>query len=109
VDAFADNRSKAQTAYGLQAAVPGYQQLVPLPLSTLPLRIQCLATPGLVLINNTADYTTYELWLVNVLDGSKTLIDGDCGGFDVTADNRLLVRSKSSNEIRVYRLGTEGY
>jgi dipeptidyl aminopeptidase/acylaminoacyl peptidase len=109
VDAFADNSKGAAASYGLQASVPGYNALKPVPLSTLPLRLQCLSTPGLVLINNTADYQTYELWLVNVLDGSKTLVDGDCASFDLAPDNRLLVRSKTSNNLRVYQLSSEGY
>lgn len=109
VDAYADNSRGAADSYGLQASVPGYNALKPVALSTLPLRLQCLSAPGLVLINNTPDYQTYELWLVNVLDGAKTLVDGDCGGFDLAPDNRLLVRSKTSSALRVYQLSSEGY
>lgn len=109
VDAYADNSAGTAAGYGLQASVPGYTALKPVPLSTLPLRLQCLSTPGLVLINNTADYNVYELWLINVLDGTKTLVDGDCGGFDLAPDNRLLVRSRTGNKMRVYQLSSEGY
>jgi hypothetical protein len=105
VDAFAAPRPGGKPEYRLQAAIPGQKNLKPLLLSAPPLHLQCLSVPGLVLVSNTTDYATYELWLVNLLTGDKQRVDGDCGSYDSAPDNRLLVRSHDSNALRIYELG----
>jgi hypothetical protein len=105
IDAYAAKEAAGGPAYRLEAAIPGQKNLKPLALSSPPLRLQCLSVPGLALVSNTTDYMTYELWLVNLLTGDKQKVDGDCGGFDIAPDNRLLVRAHDRNELRIYELG----
>lgn len=105
VDAYATPSFGGKQSYRLQAVIPGQKNLKPLTLSAPPLHLQCLSVPGLALVSNTADYTTYELWLINLLTGDKQRVDGDCGSYDAAPDNRLLVRSHDNNAVRIYELG----
>jgi hypothetical protein len=101
--------SAAKASYSLQASLPGTPPLSGLPLTSKPLEVRCLSTPGLVLVSNTTDYDTYELWLVNVLDGTKSLVSDDCAGFDLAPDNRLLLQSRHDLELRIMGLDTSSY
>jgi hypothetical protein len=107
VNLYATSGGKA--GYSLEASLPGTPPLSGLRLSAKPLEVRCLSTPGLVLVSNTTDYDTYELWLIDVLDGTKSLVSDDCAGFDLAPDNRLLLQSRQDLELRILALDTRGY
>ncbi len=88
----------------LEATIPGERPHGSIPLSARPVQLQMLPAPGLVLINNTVDYVTNQLWLLDVLSGDKHPVDEDCAAFSLAADNKLLVRGQAKSELRVYEL-----
>jgi hypothetical protein len=72
-------------------------------LTSIPDRIELLSEPGLILLaNNDKQAGVSELWLIDTNKGSKYLVDGDCAGFALNAQGRLLVRAERSNELRIY-------
>lgn len=92
----------------LEATIPGERPHGSIPLSARPVQLQMLPAPGLILINNTVDYVTNQLWLLNVLSGDKQPVDEDCAAFSLAADNKLLVRGQAKSELRVYTLTGPG-
>jgi hypothetical protein len=88
----------------LEAVIPGERPHGNIPLSARPVQLQMLPAPGLLLINNTVDYVTNQLWLLDVLSGDKHPIDEDCAAFSVAADSKLLVRGQAKSELRIYEL-----
>jgi hypothetical protein len=82
--------------------IPGKLDGQQIGLTAQPVSVLLLPEPGLLLIANTADFVTNQLWLIDVLTAEKYEIDEDCAGYSVSADGKLLVRSGSSNELRVY-------
>lgn len=91
-----------QAQYVLQVAIPGQELPREIPLTAHPVDLVALPQPGLVLINNTSDYITNQLWLIDVFSGDKYLIDPDCAGFSLAPDGKLLVRARTRIELRVY-------
>jgi hypothetical protein len=94
----------AATAFYMRPTVPGHPELTEIPLSAKPVQVEMTPVPGLVLLSNTLDYITNELWTVNVLTGGKSLVDEDCASFSLASDNKLLVRSQTKSELRIYEL-----
>jgi hypothetical protein len=94
----------ADAPYYLRAAISGQGGDRTILLSDNPVTLTAMPNPGLVLLVNTTDWVTRQLWLVNVLAGDKLLIDSDCAGFSLAADGKLLVRAGGKNELRVYEL-----
>ena len=91
--------AQAAIPFSLEAAIPGVRPQGSIPLSARPVQLQMLPVPGLVLISNTVDYVTNQLWLVNVLAGDKTPVDADCGSFSLapaTASCSCAARRKAS-------------
>ena len=99
------HRSAASSTsqFYLEAEVTG-QPAGTIPLTAEPVELRAMNDPGLVLLSNTADHITNQLWLIDVLGGDKLLVDNDCAGYDIAPDGKLLVRSKTTNELRVYEL-----
>jgi hypothetical protein len=102
--------SPAQAAipFSLEAVIPGVRPQGSIPLSARPVQLSMLPAPGLVLISNTVDYVTNQLWLVNVLAGDKNAVDSDCASFSVSSDSKLLVRGQTQSELRIYTLAQPG-
>lgn len=88
----------------IRPAIPGQIGLTDIPLSREPLRVALLAQPGLALVSNSGGDNENELWLVDLFNGSKLQVDGDCEGFDTLSSGRLLVRARRENVLRIYTL-----
>ncbi|GEM_PF-2917704 len=88
--------------YYLEAEIPGQSGPRQIPLSAHPVAVQALSSPGLVLLSNTTDWITNQLWLIDVLSGDKHAIDADCAQFSLAPDGKLLVQARTSIELRVY-------
>jgi hypothetical protein len=89
--------------YELVGRIPG-QPEVRVPLTARPVKLDTLPQAGLVLIANTEDQVTTDLWLVDVVQNDKWLVDRDCAGFSLASDGKLLVRGEKNNALRVYLL-----
>ena len=88
----------------MRPAVPGHPRLADIPLTARPVQAVMTPVPGLVLLSNTVDYVTNELWTLNLLTGEKGMVDEDCASFSLAGDNKLLVRSQTKSELRIYEL-----
>lgn len=97
-----DKGQGSENQHSIQASIPGQADNLQVPLSANPVALTLLPEPGLLLINNTDDFVTNQLWLVNVLAGDKYMLDADCAGYSIAADGKLLVRSRTNNELRIY-------
>lgn len=91
-----------QIPFFLDAEIAGQETPLQIPLSANPVRLEALPTPGLVLLSNTADWVTNQLWLIDVFAGGKALVDDDCAGFALSPSGKLLVWSRTRIELRVY-------
>lgn len=100
--------AQAAIPFSLEAVIPGVRPQGSIPLSARPVQLSMLPAPGLVLISNTVDFVTNQLWLINVLSGDKTPVDTDCASFSLAADSKLLVRGQTKSELRVYELVQPG-
>lgn len=92
------------TPFVLQAEIAGQESPLRIPLSAQPVELQALPEPGLVLLSNTSDWVTNQLWMIDVFSGEKWLVDQDCASFSFASDNKLLVRARTRIELRVYDL-----
>jgi len=101
--------ASAEMPYQLLATVTGQAENTMVPLSARPVAITLMPQPGLALITNTDDLATNQLWLVDLLKGDKTLVDSDCEEMSLASDAKVLVRSRSTNELRIYELVEPGY
>jgi hypothetical protein len=91
----------AQSPYFLLVSMPSNRET--LPLTSVPDDIQLLSDPGLVLLSNQdRKNKVAELWLINAVDRTKYLVDGDAAGFSLSGNGRLIVRGEQSNELRIY-------
>jgi len=91
-----------QTPYVLTAKIPGQEQPRQIALSAQPVRLEALPAPGFVLLSNTEDRITNQLWLIDVFAGEKALVDEDCAGFALCPNGKLLVWARTRIELRVY-------
>lgn len=96
--------SGASEPFFLRAEIPGQQEPRDILLSAEPVAVKALDTPGLVLLSNTVDWVTNQLWLIDIFSGEKYLVDADSAGFSIAADGKLLVRARKSIELKVYEL-----
>jgi len=94
--------STGSTPYILEADIPGEDAPRQIPLSAHPVEVLAMPQPGYVLLANTSDWVTNQLWLIDVFSGEKHLIDQDCAGFSLSPDGKLLVRALTRIELRVY-------
>jgi hypothetical protein len=94
----------ASEPFFLRAEIPGQQGSRDILLSAEPVAIKALDTPGLVLLSNTVDWVTNQLWLIDIFSGEKYLVDADSAGFSIADDGKLLVRARKSIELKVYEL-----
>jgi hypothetical protein len=90
--------------YELVGRIPG-QAEVRVGLTAKPVAVEALPQAGLVLLANSADQITTDLWLVDLVNNDKRLVDQDCAGFSLASDGKLLVRGQKNNALRVYVLG----
>ena len=88
--------------YQLEAVIPGDEKPRRIPLSAQPVDVMALPQPGLVLLSNTVDWVTNQLWLVDVFSGEKYMVDDDCAGFSLADDGKLIVRARTRIELRIY-------
>lgn len=107
VSCFANTKDPGAKFF-LHASIPGERPEGQIPLSASPVSAQMLPVPGLVLLGNTLDYITNQLWLVDVLRGDKSQVDTDCASFSIASGGRLLVRSQAKSELRVYEFVQPG-
>ncbi len=91
--------------YEIIGRIPGRQE-VRVPLTAKPVGVDTLPQAGLVLIANTEDQITTDLWLVNIITGDKWMVDRDCASFSLASDGKLLVRGEKNNALRVYLLSS---
>jgi len=91
-----------QTPFVLDAEIPGQERRRQIPLSAQPIRLEALPAPGFVLLSNTEDRITNQLWLIDVFSGEKDLVDEDCAGFALSPSGKLLVWARTRIELRVY-------
>lgn len=99
-------RSQAGTAspFVLKADIPGQRAPRNIPLSAQPTKVCAMPEMGLALLINAPDPSSSQLWLVDVMQGDKILVDGDAADFSLAPDGKVLVRAKKKNELRVYEL-----
>lgn len=101
VGCFTKGESREGPFY-IAVTIPGQPKAMQVPLSAHPVAVTLMPEPGMVLISNTSDFVTNQLWLIDALAGDKFLIDSDCAGLSVASDGKLLVRSRTNNELRIY-------
>jgi hypothetical protein len=96
----------ASQPYELTGHIPSKPE-VHVPLTAQPVAVDTLPQAGLVLIANTADQISTDLWLVDIINNGKRLVDQDCASYSLASDGKLLVRGEKNNALRVYTLGTD--
>lgn len=87
----------------LRADIDGHGENRQVPLSDEPLQLHCLQETGMVLLRNTVNYTVSQLWLIDLINGDKMLVSGDCERFSAGPDGKLLVIPRGSNEVQIHQ------
>lgn len=103
-----ETRPGTEFPFSLNAEIPGTAVPLQVPLSSQIRDMQMLSDPGRVLISNTLDGITYQLWLVDLAKGDKYRVDRDCAEFALSTNDTLLVRGSQANQLRVYKLEIPG-